>query len=95
MAVIDADGHVIEPEEMFAELPPQFYPRRPILVYLPKDTVREDFNGCWIIDGKTYPTMGGKGRTTFFVPADERSKKMDVSLPSQTLADIEARLADL
>jgi predicted TIM-barrel fold metal-dependent hydrolase len=95
MRVIDVDGHIMEPEEMFAELPHEFYPRRPILVFLPKDTLREDFNGCWIIEGKTYPTMGGRGRTTFFVPGDERSKKMDVSIGSQTLADTESRLKDL
>ena len=95
MTVIDVDGHVIEPEAMFQELPKEFYPRRPVLVYLPTDTEREDFNGCWIIEGKTYPTMGGRGRTTFFIPGDERSKKMDVRIESQTLADVDARLRDL
>jgi predicted TIM-barrel fold metal-dependent hydrolase len=39
--------------------------------------------------------MGGKGRTTFYIPGDERSKKMDVLLSSQTLEDMERRLADL
>jgi len=29
MPIIDADGHIAEPEAMFAELPPEFYPRRP------------------------------------------------------------------
>lgn len=95
MTVIDVDGHVIEPEAMFEALPKEFYPRRPVLVYLPTDTEREDFNGCWIIEGKTYPTMGGRGRTTFFIPGDERSKKMDVRIESQTLADVDARLRDL
>lgn len=95
MKVIDVDGHILEPEAMFADLPKDFYPRRPLAVYLPTDTEREDFNGCWIIEGKTHPTMGGRGRTTFFIPNDERSKKMDVSIGSQTLADMGARLADL
>lgn len=95
MRIIDADGHVIEPPAMFEELPKEFYPRRPLLVYLPTDTVREDFNACWIVEGTTYPTIGGKARTTFYVPGDERSKKMDVSIPSQTLEDMGARLADL
>jgi len=95
MKVIDADGHIIEPEVMFKDLPEEFYPRRPVAVYLPTDTERGDFNGCWIIEGKTYPTMGGRGRTTFYIPGDERSKKTDVRLPSQTLEDMESRLADL
>ncbi len=47
MSVIDADGHIIEPEAMFEHLPEEFYPRRPIPVHLPVDTVRGDFNGCW------------------------------------------------
>src|SRR6266508_1764914 len=95
MRVIDADGHVIEPETMFRELGEEFYPRRPLLVYLPTDTERADFNGCWIVEGRTYPTMGGKGRTTFFVPKDERSKKTAVQIESQTLEDMEARVRDL
>jgi predicted TIM-barrel fold metal-dependent hydrolase len=95
MRVIDADGHIIEPEAMFKELAEEFYPRRPIPLYLPTDTVRGDFNGCWLVDGKTYPSIGGRGRIIFFIPEDERSKKMDVRQQSQTLADVEARLADL
>ncbi len=40
MSVIDADGHIIEPEGMFEHLPEDFYLRRPIPVRLPADTVR-------------------------------------------------------
>ncbi len=29
MSVIDADGHVLEPVEMFDELPEEFHPKRP------------------------------------------------------------------
>jgi predicted TIM-barrel fold metal-dependent hydrolase len=95
MAVIDADGHVIEPEIMFEELPRKLYPRRPVRVLLPVDTERGDFNGCWIIEGKAYPTLGGRGRTLLFTPGDEASKSRDVTIGSQTLEDIEARLKDL
>ena len=95
MRIIDVDGHIHEPEEMFAHLPEEFHPRRPIRVFLPRDTIREDFNGCWIIEGKTQPHMGGRGRTTFLVPGDERSKKKNVTLGSLTLADMDARVADL
>ena len=95
MPTIDADGHVIEPESMFKSLSKEFYPRRPIPVFLPTDTIRGDFNGCWIIEGKTYPTIGARGRTTFPLPGVNTSKNSIVSLGSQTLADVEARLADL
>ena len=95
MPTIDADGHVIEPESMFESLPKDFYPRRPIPVLLPTDTVRGDFNGCWIIEGKTYPTIGARGRTTFPLPGVNASKNSIVSIGSQTLADVDARMADL
>ena len=64
MNVIDADGHIIEPEGMFEHLPEDFYLRRPIPVRLPADTVRGDFNGCWLIEGKSVPNIGSRGRTT-------------------------------
>jgi len=95
MPIIDADGHIIEPLAMFEKMPKEFYPRRPIPVFMPTDTQRGDFNGCWIIEGKTYPNIGGAGNTIFFIPEDARSKARDVSLASQTLENAEARLADL
>jgi predicted TIM-barrel fold metal-dependent hydrolase len=95
MAIVDVDGHIIEPEEMFADMPKEFYPRRPIPVYLPRDTARGDFNGCWIIEGQTYPSLSPQGHTVFYIPKDHRSINRDVSVESQTLADVDARLADL
>ena len=95
MSVIDADGHIIEPEGMFEHLPEEFHLRRPIPVHLPADTVRGDFNGCWLIEGKSVPNIGSRGRTTASMSWTERSRKIDVSLGSQTLEDMEARLSDL
>ncbi len=80
MAIIDVDGHIIEPEEMFADLPKEFYPRRPIPVYLPRDTARGDFNGCWIIEGQTFPSLSRQGHTVFYIPKDHRSINRDVSV---------------
>jgi uncharacterized protein len=95
MKVIDADGHVIEPDAMFETLPKEFYPRRPIPVILPADTDRGDSNGCWVIEGKTYPNPSGPGRNMFYTPGSEQSKKIKVPVGSQTLADLPARLSDL
>jgi hypothetical protein len=80
---------------MFDHLPEDFYLRRPIPVRLPADSVRGDFNGCWLIEGKSVPNIGSRGRTTASVSWTERSKKIDVSLGSQTLEDVESRLSDL
>jgi len=57
MSVIDADGHIIEPEGMFEHLPEEFHLRRPIPVRLPADTVRGDFNGCGSSRGKAFLTL--------------------------------------
>jgi uncharacterized protein len=95
MKVIDADGHIIEPDGMFKLLPEEFHLRRPIPVRLPADTVRGDFNGYWLIEGKSVPNIGSRGRTTASLSFVERSKKIDVSLGSQTLKDIESRVSDL
>jgi len=75
MSVIDADGHIIEPEGMFEHLPEEFHLRRPLPVRLPADTVRGDFNGCWLIEGKSVPNIGSRGRTTASISWTERSKK--------------------
>ena len=95
MPVIDADGHVFEPETMFSELPREVYPRRPIPVFLPTDTERGDRNGCWIIEGKTYPTIGGRGHNLFDIPGSVRMSKKSVSAESATLENVNDRLADL
>src|SRR5437870_13724848 len=49
----------------------------------------------WLIEGKSVPNIGSRGRTTASLSWTERSKKIDVSLGSQTLEDMEARVSDL
>jgi predicted TIM-barrel fold metal-dependent hydrolase len=94
--VVDADGHVIEPEAMFVSLEEEFRPHRPLPVLLPPDTPSGDANGVWLIEGKALPNIGGVGgRTTFSVAGTQRSLKSAASLGDQTLEDVEARLAAL
>jgi predicted TIM-barrel fold metal-dependent hydrolase len=96
MTVIDADGHVFEPEEMFADLPREYYPRRPVRVILPPDTDRGDRNACWIVEGRTFPNVSARGRNLFDVPGSAKMRKREgLNLDSATLADVDARLADL
>src|SRR5712692_8710411 len=96
LQVVDADGHVIEPEAMFAYLEEEFRPHRPLPVMLPPDTPSGDANGVWLIEGKALPNIGGVGgRTTFSVAGTQRSLKSAASLGDQTLEDVEARLAAL
>jgi predicted TIM-barrel fold metal-dependent hydrolase len=96
MKVVDADGHVFEPEAMFADLDPEFHARRPIPVWLPPDTLWGDSDGVWLIDGKVFPNIGGQGgRTTFVLPGSIRSQKSLAPLGDQTLEDVDARLAGI
>jgi uncharacterized protein len=94
--VVDADGHVIEPEAMFAHLEEEFWRRRPLPVMLPLDTPAGEANGVWLIEGKMLPNIGGAGgRTTFFMPGTQRSVKSAATVGDQTLEDVEARLAGI
>src|SRR5436189_4030222 len=85
MQVVDADGHVIEGEAMFASLEEEFRPYRPLPVMLPPDTPWGDANGVWLIEGKVLPNIGGVGgRTTFSVPGTLRSLKSTATIADQT-----------
>jgi len=95
MRVLDADGHVIEDEAMFADIEREFYPRRPVISWLPPDTIAGDFNSVWVIEGKAFPTPGGRGETLFFLPGSASSLRSSVPLGDQTLEDVEARLRGL
>lgn len=93
MRVLDADGHIFEPEEMFAGLEEGFYPRRPVIVKLPLDTAAGDGNCVWIVEGKTTPTPTGRGRTfPGAIPGSQSSLTRPTAMGDQTLQDVEARL---
>ncbi len=96
MAVVDADGHVEESTAMFERLDQEFYPRRPLAVELARDTAYADWNAVWLIDGKTYPQIVGRGGSRFRTPtAMEGARAKSVSIPAQELTDVSARLQDL
>lgn len=65
MRLIDADAHVIESEETWKHLDPEFHSRRPIAIAVPEDTSLHDYNTFWLIDHKVRhfgatPTAGNK-----------------------------------
>ena len=95
MRVIDADGHIIEEESVFATLEEEFHTRRPIPVSLPADTQAGEFNRLWWIEGQVVPSLVGKGQTVFFLPGTERSLTYGPAQGDQTLEDVEARLAGM
>ncbi len=95
MPVLDADGHIHEPEAMYAKLEAEFYPNRPVMVALPADTAAGDGELLWIIEGKAVPTIAGRGSTGFTLPGSLRSRSKRATVGNQTLEDVPARLAGM
>jgi predicted TIM-barrel fold metal-dependent hydrolase len=88
LKVIDADAHVEESNETWQFLDPVFFPRRPVAVALPPDTSFREHNAVWIIDNKVRQSAANPTLMA-------RAQKKAISIPSQELTDVAARLADL
>ena len=86
--VIDADAHVEESTETWQFLDPAFSPRRPVAVALPEDTSFKEHNAVWIIDNKLRQSAANP---TIMA----RAQKKKISIASQELTDVAARLKDL
>jgi predicted TIM-barrel fold metal-dependent hydrolase len=95
MTVLDADGHIHEPEAMYAEMEAELYPRRPVMVKLPDDTAAGGGNLLWLIEGKAVPTIAGRGSTQFTLPGSRNSLTKRATVGNQTLEDVDARLAGM
>jgi uncharacterized protein len=81
---------------MFEYLDREFYPRRPLAVPLPPDTVFRKYNAVWLIDGETYPKLVGKGGTIFRTPTSmEAASLKRESIGAQELTAVEERLKDM
>src|SRR5439155_25258362 len=94
--IIDADAHVEESEAMFDRLDNESRPRRPLPVRLATDTVYGKYNAVWMIDGKPYPKLVGKGGTIFRTPTiiEAASLKRE-SIGAQELTDVASRIRDM
>ncbi|HTM08521.1 MAG TPA: amidohydrolase family protein [Verrucomicrobiae bacterium] len=88
LRVIDADAHVEESAETWRFLDPEFFPRRPLAAALPPDTSFGEHNAVWIIDHKLRQSAANP-------TIMERAQKKPISIPSQELTDVGARLSDL
>jgi hypothetical protein len=88
--IIDADAHVEESQAMFDRLDKEYYSRRPLPVRFDGDTVFGKYNAVWLIEGKTYPKLAGKGGTIFRTPTlmEAASLKRE-SIGAQEMTDIE------
>jgi len=95
--IIDADTHVAESEHMWAHLEKEAYPRRPILMGVPEDTLYGSSNAFWLIDGNIFPKPAGKGGNRLITPSasKQQASRKDISIGSRELTDPASRIKDM
>lgn len=93
---IDSDSHVEEPADAWSHLEPEFYQRRPLIADLRGTAGLSTQDTFWLIDGKQHPSPFGRGASFFGTPPTSTlARSKPIGVPSQTLSDVAARLADL
>lgn len=96
MRVIDADSHVEECSDTWKHLDKEFYGERPIPLSFADDTAYGRHNAIWLIEGKAFPKLIGRGLHIFGTPPiSKNAQAKSVSVGAQTLTDIQARLEDM
>src|SRR5712692_6149522 len=96
MAVLDADTHIAEPAKMWEEFfPKDLYPRRPVAVSIPNDTLYGRSNAFWIIDGEIFPKPAGKGGFLLVTPTIQETVAARPDVKARELFDLDWRLKDM
>jgi predicted TIM-barrel fold metal-dependent hydrolase len=95
--VVDADTHVIEPAAMWESISETMWPRRPVQLKVPGDTVYGKSNAFWLIDGNIFPRPAGKGGFGLHTPsgADREIERKDIHMGSREMTDVAVRLQDM
>jgi predicted TIM-barrel fold metal-dependent hydrolase len=94
--VIDADAHVEESEEVWRYVEKEFWERRPVAVTLDNAPSLGNVNAFWLVDGRPTHRPIGKGANLTLTPITmEAAKAKEISLGSQSLLDVPARLRDM
>ncbi|HLG72296.1 MAG TPA: amidohydrolase family protein [Chloroflexota bacterium] len=94
-AVLDADTHILEPSAMWDHFDRDLYPRRPVKVSVPNDTLYSTSNVFWLIDGEIFPKPAGKGGFLLATPTDQEAVAARPDVPSRELIDLDLRLQDM
>ena len=96
MKVIDADAHVYESPDTWSHLDPSFQNQRPLPIKIDLDTPYGRHNAFWLIEGKAFPKMAGRGLHIFGTPTiSESALAKPMTVGAQTLTDVQDRLADM
>lgn len=95
--VLDADTHIAESDHMWALFDKDMYPRRPVRVQVPEDTLYGDSNAFWLIDGSIFPKPAGKGGFRLITPstAKRQTARDDLTIASREITDPAVRLRDM
>ena len=95
--IIDADTHIAEGEAMWAMMDKEMYPRRPVLLKSPEDTLYGPRNAFWLIDGNIFPKPNGKGSFRLITPSATKleTSRGDIHLAYREMTDIPGRLKDM
>ena len=87
--VVDADTHIAESAKMWELIDREMYPRRPVLVSVPDDTLYGPRNAFWLIDGNIFPKPAGKGSFRLITPSATKleSSRGDIHIACRELTD--------
>jgi uncharacterized protein len=97
VGIIDADTHISEGEAMWAMMDKEMYPRRPVMLKSPEDTLYGPRNAFWLIDGNIFPKPNGKGSFRLITPSASKLElsRGDIHLAYREMTDIPGRLKDM
>ncbi|MBK20179.1 MAG: hypothetical protein CMM52_15210 [Rhodospirillaceae bacterium] len=97
VGVVDADTHISESDGIWEFFEKEMYPRRPVRVSVPDDTLYGDSDVFWLIDGNIFPKPAGKGGFRLVTPSEARSQSSrgDITIASREITDPKIRLADM
>jgi predicted TIM-barrel fold metal-dependent hydrolase len=95
--VVDADTHIAESNRMWELIDREMYPRRPVLVSVPDDTLYGARNAFWLIDGNIFPRPVGRASFRLITPSASKheSARGDIHIACRELTDPQTRLKDM
>jgi predicted TIM-barrel fold metal-dependent hydrolase len=97
VGVVDADTHIAESNRMWESIDREMYPRRPVVVSVPEDTLYGPRNAFWLIDGNIFPRPVGRASFRLITPSASKheSSRGDIHIACRELTDPQARLRDM
>jgi len=91
LRAIDADTHIFESPPVWDFLDAAMYPRRPVVLSGPRDTVYRR-GSFWLIDGNIFPRSAGKGGFLLGTPTEPGQLETTPDVRARELTDIKGRL---